>query len=101
MIFNGALLDKMSPTERAIMGKFDRAFKGDNMLANEYVRFGRSGKYIYEFAHGTMLKMHVYGVTVLTAAGAKTDLGQCFVDPDRQVAYQQAEAYIKELGDIQ
>jgi len=84
----------MSNTE--IKDAFDRVYNGEkNFMTPNVIRYGKRGKYIYELSDGDafMRSGRIYGVTVLTTGGEKTELGSNFQSK------QEAEDYIKQMND--
>lgn len=83
-------------TNTEIKDTFDRVYNGEkNFMTPNVLRYGKRGKYIYELSDGKafMREGRIYGVTVLTADGEKTELGHNFDNKH------EAEDYIKSLND--
>jgi hypothetical protein len=72
---------------------FKEVFKGkSNIMTPEVIRYGKKNEHIYELSKGEGIdRKPLYGVTVLTINGERTDLGQAF--PSQEMA----ERYIKSL----
>lgn len=73
---------------------FNETFNGEpNFMTPNIIRRGKQGNYFYELSRGTFMEDTLFGVTVLTLEGERTDLSDCFQSRD------QAEAHIKRLRD--
>lgn len=101
MYISDHILSNMSREEYEIRNVFERTYKGQtNWFTQGYYRFGKAGQYLYELSVGKFMRNTLFGVTVLTAAGEKTELSECFSDEDRNKALAAAEEYIKKLASL-
>ncbi len=58
----------------AIRQKFGQTYKGSkNFMTPDVVRYGKKGIYIYEISKGDWMGDDIFGLTVLTLEGDKTD----------------------------
>jgi hypothetical protein len=86
-------LEKKNLSTSDIKDIFKTVFKGKtNIMTPEVIRYGKKGEHVYELSKGEgMNREPLFGVTVLTTAGERTDLGQAFS------SLGMAENYIKNL----
>jgi len=83
-------------TNTEIKDTFNRAYNGEtNFMTPNVIKYGKRGKYIYELSDGDafMRSGRIYGVTVLTTDGEKTDMGSSFQSK------QEAEDYIDQINE--
>lgn len=86
-------------TNADIARTFRDTFNGQgNFMTPHLIRYGRKRNLIYELSKGSGLVPGtiIYGVTVLTKAGERTRLSEGGFE-----SLEDAEAYIKTLGDKQ
>lgn len=75
---------------------FHQAFNGlPNHVTPDVLEYGKAGPYVYELSRGCFGSVEVYGVTVLTASGQRTEKSQSF---DTKTA---ARAYLVTLAQEQ
>jgi hypothetical protein len=102
MYISDRVLNNMTREELRIRNIFERVYNGrTNWFTPGYYRFGQAGHYLYELSTGKFMRgSTMFGVTVLTADGTKTELSECFTDDDRNKALAAAEEYIKKLASL-
>lgn len=102
MYISDHVLNNMTREELRIRNIFERVYNGrTNWFTPSYYRFGQAGQYLYELSTGKFMRGYtMFGVTVLTTDGTKTELSQCFTDDDRSKALAAAEEYIKKLASL-
>ena len=52
-------------------------FKGRNFITPNVIEYGRAGVFVYELSTGRFMSANLYGVTVLTLNGEKTERSRC------------------------
>jgi hypothetical protein len=83
----------MNHGQDAIKRLFDNVYNNNkHLLTPDIERYGKAGNYYYELSSGDGIqKEKIYGVTVLTIGGEKTDLNSFFSTLEK------AERFIKSL----
>jgi DNA-directed RNA polymerase subunit L len=86
-------LEQKKQLEDEIKKIFNKVFKGQtHIMTQDVVRYGKKSEHIYELSQGDGIdRKPLYGVTVLTMKGERTDLSQAFA------SLAMAEQYIKSL----
>jgi len=77
--------------KRTVKEIFKSNLKGKNFMTPDIIKYGESGAYIYELSEGRFMNSKMYGVTVLTRRGERTELDNSFFD------LEEAKAYIETL----
>jgi len=79
---------------RTVKEIFKSNLKGKNFMTPDIIKYGESGTYIYELSEGRFMDTKMYGVTVLTRRGERTELDKCFSD------LEEAKTYIETLKEV-
>ena len=78
-----------------IIRRFKLTFNNQpNIMTPNITKYGQKGQYLYEISFGAGIEYgtRIWGVTVITKAGERTDLGKCFATED------EAEGYARHLS---
>jgi len=81
----------MQPNE--IKNAFDAVFNGQgNFMTPDPIKYGKKGNYLYELSKGDFMGKTMYGVTVITTEGEKTELSAGGFE-----TLEQCKTFIKDL----